>query len=60
MRLCKIQIFQKRGIFIEKENQTTTELDFMVCYLSNGKSGDICILDKPDSLFSKYSSWATG
>lgn len=56
MRLCKIQIFQKRGIFIEKENQTTTELDFMVCYLSNGKSGDICILDKPDSLFSKYSS----
>lgn len=37
MILSKIQIFQKSDIVIQKENQTTTELDFMVWYLSNEK-----------------------
>lgn len=41
MGLYKIQIFQKMDIVIQKENQTTMELDFIVRYLSNGKSGDI-------------------
>lgn len=43
MSLCKIQIFEKSDIVIQKENQTTSELDFMVCNLSNRKTGDIDI-----------------
>lgn len=38
MRLGTIQAIQKSDI--QKENQSNSELDLMVYYLSNGKSGD--------------------